>query len=535
NAPEDEDAQDWNSGLLGEETSAPKATPAVDPDAVKNDKPAPAPKTKDDGQNKKGFNFFGNLAEDVRSIFNGTAQGPHSQYDKRNAEAPAEKYGLKGKDRTKPFLRGGYYGPGRGGYSPTGNYDAHFGNPVDGSGFTTRKSAENFPGLLSPGQQDYVAPNALDDLNATFMADAQKTQKEHRQRMADVAKAHQRTARAAERMKELAQTKSAPQSAPRSGYFSKNGVTFTDNWANDLIGGRASATTTPKDGLLGRTADQKASDVGEQSMVSKASASLKGTTPVSERQNTGMELMGSVGQYGLNDPEDVAVLQGALVASGHMNVLNATGWINTPTVVGIKALQKDLGLPTTGTVDPSDRSEEAMAAADQTTYVDAASAPYGRMAQAIRQKYQNELHTHKVSVSANPRNLIDETYHDLTSWHFEDRARLNSPLPSTEDEAIKMGFEKYPDEQSVFHQNNVGQPEKKYGHPDGREVVFDGDTGKVVTDSRYAGTYNYEVPAQMPENIEDFERWLEYLNKGSGHLIKDVAPYAIGGNVRGRN
>jgi len=63
---------------------------------------------------------------------------------------------------------------------------------------------------------------------------------------------------------------------PPSGYFSKNGVTFTDNWANDLIGGRATATMTPKDGLLARTPDQKAADVGEQPMGSQATS----TNPV---------------------------------------------------------------------------------------------------------------------------------------------------------------------------------------------------------------------------------------------------------------
>ena len=66
--------------------------------------------------------------------------------------------------------------------------------------------------------------------------------------------------------------------APPSGYFSMNGVTFTDNWANDLIGGKA-ATATPKDGLLERTQDQKAADVGEPGMASKASTTPTPSTP----------------------------------------------------------------------------------------------------------------------------------------------------------------------------------------------------------------------------------------------------------------
>jgi len=48
-------------------------------------------------------------------------------------------------------------------------------------------------------------------------------------------------------------------------------VTFTDNWANDLIGATAAATATPKDGLLERTQDQKAADVGEQPTGKKTS------------------------------------------------------------------------------------------------------------------------------------------------------------------------------------------------------------------------------------------------------------------------
>ncbi|MBI5138070.1 MAG: hypothetical protein HZA24_12145 [Nitrospirae bacterium] len=30
--------------------------------------------------------------------------------------------------------------------------------------------------------------------------------------------------------------------------------------------------------------------------------------------------------------------------------------------------------------------------------------------------------------------------------------------------------------------------------PDGREAVYDGDTGRLITDPRYAGTYNYVTP-----------------------------------------
>ncbi len=85
-------------------------------------------------------------------------------------------------------------------------------------------------------------------------------------------------------------------------------------------------------------------------------------------ESPGLDLMSSVGQHGLNNPEDVAALQDALVAGGHMNILNATGYINTPTVDGIRAAQKAAGLPTTGTVDPFGRTEAALAAALQGPY-----------------------------------------------------------------------------------------------------------------------------------------------------------------------
>ena len=129
---------------------------------------------------------------------------------------------------------------------------------------------------------------------------------------------------------------------------------------------------------------------------------------------------------------------------------------------------------------------------------------------------------------------INDNYIDATSWHFEDRDLLNSPQPKDENQAIKMGFERYPADQAFFHQNNIGKQEKKYGHPDGREVVFDGDTGKLATDIRYRGSYNYEVPSPMPDHFVDIKAWQDYLQNGGGHVVKDVAPYLIGGNVRGR-
>jgi len=209
--------------------------------------------------------------------------------------------------------------------------------------------------------------------------------------------------------------------APPSGYFSKNGVTFTDNWANDLIGGKASVVATPQEGLLGRTPDQKAADVGEQ-------------------------------------PQ------------------------NAPTT-------------------------------------------YEQIAQAIEEQRQNLLHTHQASVSGVPESILNGVYDNLTSWHFEKRDLLNSPLPKNEQEAINMGFERFPEWQSIEHQDNKGKLEKKYGHVDGREVIFDGDTGRVVNDSRIGGSFNYVSPTPMTKKNMNANGWLDFALTAPGHTLLDYVPY----------
>ena len=120
-----------------------------------------------------------------------------------------------------------------------------------------------------------------------------------------------------------------------------------------------------------------------------------------------------------------------------------------------------------------------------------------------------------------------------TRWHFEERDERNHPLPGNEDEARKSGFLKYPERMDDYHQNKVGKREKKYAHPDGREVVFDGDTGKVVTDLKLRGTFNYahqELPLKDDASIMEWAKW---IYSGAGHVAKDIVPYWLGGNVRG--
>ena len=62
---------------------------------------------------KESFSFLGSLKEDLGNLFSGNWTGPASAYDTRNADARAVENGGKRED----YLRGGYYGPGGGGYS----------------------------------------------------------------------------------------------------------------------------------------------------------------------------------------------------------------------------------------------------------------------------------------------------------------------------------------------------------------------------------------------------------------------------------
>ncbi len=60
------------------------------------------------------------------------------------------------------------------------------------------------------------------------------------------------------------------------------------------------------------------------------------------------------------------------------------------------------------------------------------------------------------------------------------------------------------------------------------------DTGewRIVTDPRYMGTYNYVVVSQPPENFNVIQ-WIKTGVTFIGHVVVDVAPYKLGGNVRG--
>lgn len=147
--------------------------------------------------------------------------------------------------------------------------------------------------------------------------------------------------------------------------------------------------------------------------------------------------------------------------------------------------------------------------------------------------YEQKNPTSGLPSFADKQNWFEKLADKATGWHFEERDDLNKPLPKTEDEARNSGFQKYPDGMSKYHQNDVGKKERKLGHPDGREVIFDGDSGKVVTDPKLRGTFNYVHQELPPKGITDIIGLGKFLGSGIGHGITDILPWKFGGNVRG--
>ena len=122
-----------------------------------------------------------------------------------------------------------------------------------------------------------------------------------------------------------------------------------------------------------------------------------------------------------------------------------------------------------------------------------------------------------------------DLWYDATYFHFEGREQLNQPYPSYEEVTAENSlWILLPPEQSIYHDNGVGAPEKKYIHPDGREAVFDGDTHEPVTDPQYMATYNYSVPYYNPEEGLTVKTVTSYFL----HFVKDMLPYYLLNNTR---
>ena len=97
-------------------------------------------------------------------------------------------------------------------------------------------------------------------------------------------------------------------------------------------------------------------------------------------------------------------------------------------------------------------------------------------------------------------------------FHFDLRDALNRQggVISTESEIRTLmeaeggnGWEEMKGAQADFHQNGVGKRETKFININGRELIFDGDTGMLIdgsVDPTIMGTFNYVNAAVAPEN-----------------------------------
>lgn len=95
-----------------------------------------------------------------------------------------------------------------------------------------------------------------------------------------------------------------------------------------------------------------------------------------------------------------------------------------------------------------------------------------------------------------------------------DRSRRNQ-VPDSLTEAVGQGGKVLPLEKSGLHmfgEDGIEHSNLKLVFPDGREGVYSGDTGRLVSDPANRGTYNFVDP-----------------EKTFGHAIKDILPYLLFG------
>ena len=128
----------------------------------------------------------------------------------------------------------------------------------------------------------------------------------------------------------------------------------------------------------------------------------------------------------------------------------------------------------------------------------------------------------------------------ITAFNFEDRVEANTGLPETLDDALaSIHWRLLSSAQSVFHQDtSVDGDELKFIHDDGREAVYysgGGRRGELVTDPRFAGSFNYVNATPTPEELLDIQGWIEFAFFGFGHVIADVVPFLLFGASRGES
>ena len=122
-----------------------------------------------------------------------------------------------------------------------------------------------------------------------------------------------------------------------------------------------------------------------------------------------------------------------------------------------------------------------------------------------------------------------KVYEKLTYFHFEERDARNVITESYDEifassRMLGGNWVELKERYSIYHQNGIGAPEKKFICKDGREAVFTKDfsqtgTYELYTDPRYKGTYNYFDPTTNP----------------IGHFFADMLPYYLTGYKNERN
>ena len=158
----------------------------------------------------------------------------------------------------------------------------------------------------------------------------------------------------------------------------------------------------------------------------------------------------------------------------------------------------------------------------------------------IRRAAANDIHSRQHNILSETLEDIPQTiWYGATEWHYEMRDKLNKYDTSIYTHKIILDeqMEWRRETRDIFHQDGIEPKERKYCHPNGWEVVYDGKSladqnPRVVTDDKIRGTYNYIDPGAPPENWYDVPRWTEYAARGIGHTVVDIVPYWILGNSR---
>ena len=235
-------------------------------------------------------------------------------------------------------------------------------------------------------------------------------------------------------------------------------------------------------------------------------------------------LQAPVGDTGQNRRRDVAKTEQLLDKAGTLDLKKTdgpNGFWGTRTSDATKMFQKQNGLKVDAEINPNGPTIQKLSQITDTR-------------DATKRRKERRDQRHVDAAAQGKKNAIDQVINNATRWHFEDRDAKNKPLPNSMRRADRAGFEMYPQWQNAEHQNDVGFPEVKYVHPDGREVIYDGDTRKVITDPKIKGTFNYANAPAREKPPEDAAELFECLSQEGvlKHFLLDWLPYNRLGNTR---